>query len=234
MATLENTILKVRADNATNWSTNNPTLENRELALDLTNNEIKIGVGNTWNATNNFIANNKAVKAAAQAASTAQSTATSANTTAQTAYNMAQQALNAGGRRMDIEIGGTIEEQGSELSIGNDFIKAYANYNIDCMKGLDGVTFGIDNFDLNTSEANDIIFNFYTKTDCYLKSTRFTVTIEDVQTNNSIFLVDANGIIQATEDQGLFLIPAGYYVRMLIHDTWMLKIEAVAITTLPQ
>ena len=231
MTTLENTILKVRADNATNWSTNNPTLENRELALDLTNNEMKIGVGNTWNATNNFIANNKAVKAAAQAASTAQSTATSANTTAQTAYNMAQQALDAGGRRMDIEIGGVLEEQGSTLEIDEEFVKQYANYNIDCMKGLDGVIFNINNFDLNTADANDIIFNFYTKTDCTLKCSRFTLNIDDTS-SSYLFLVDSNGILVVGEEQDEYTIPAGYYVRMLIHDTWMLKIEAVAINNI--
>lgn len=228
MANFGNTILKVRGDNATNWSTNNPVLDNRELALDLTENEIRIGNGSRWNNTNKFIANNAAVKAAAQAASTAQSTATSANQTAQTAYNMAQQALNAGGRRMDVEIGGVLEEAGSQLLIDEEFIKQYSNYNIDCMKGLDGVIFNINNFGLNTADANDIIFNFYTKTDCTLKCSRFTLNIDDTGSGN-LFLVDSNGILVAGEEEDEYVIPAGYYVRMLIHDTWMVKIEAITI-----
>lgn len=231
MANFGNTILKVRGDNATNWSTNNPVLDNRELALDLTENEIRIGNGSRWNNTNKFIANNAAVKAAAQAASTAQSTATSANNTAQTAYNMAVQALDAGGRRMNIEIGGTIEEQGSTLEIDEEFVKTYANYNIDCMKGLDGVIFNIDNFALNTAAANDIIFNFYTKTDCKLVCSRFTLNIDETSGGN-LFLVDSNGILEADAEEGEYTIPAGYYVRMLIHDTWMVKIEAVAINNI--
>lgn len=227
MATLENTILKVRADNATNWSTNNPTLENRELALDLTNNEIKIGAGNTWNATNNFIANNKAVKAAAQAASTAQSTATSANNTAQTAYNMAQQALNAGGRRM--EIGENFEGYPS-FTIDNEFVDKYANYNIDCLVSLDGATFNFDTIDRKTDSANDIIFNFYTASDCTLKGSNFTATFGDIDTpNNYILLVDVNSILQVGEGGDEFVIPADHLYRMLFHDTWMVKIEAIAI-----
>lgn len=44
------TKIQFRRDTAANWTTNNPTLSQGELALDLTNNYFKIGDGSTaWN-----------------------------------------------------------------------------------------------------------------------------------------------------------------------------------------
>jgi hypothetical protein len=52
------TIFKIRRDTASNWSTNNPTLAQGEMGLDLTNNFIKMGDGSTaWNGLGQFTQN---------------------------------------------------------------------------------------------------------------------------------------------------------------------------------
>ena len=49
------TIFKIRRDTASNWSTNNPTLAQGEMGLDLTNSFIKMGDGSTaWNGLGRF------------------------------------------------------------------------------------------------------------------------------------------------------------------------------------
>ena len=45
------TVIQIRRDTATNWTTTNPTLASGEIGFDTTNNQIKIGNGSTlWNA----------------------------------------------------------------------------------------------------------------------------------------------------------------------------------------
>lgn len=101
--TLENTIFKARADSKSNWDTNNPALQERELAVDLTQCDFKIGTGSNWNDTNYFIARNATVTAARNTATAAQNTANTAQNTANRALQIAQ---NASGRTVDYDWSG--------------------------------------------------------------------------------------------------------------------------------
>lgn len=102
--TLDNTIFKVRADSKANWQQNNPNLATRELTVDLTDCDFKVGAdgGSTaWGDTQYLISRNTAVVAARNAATNAQNTANSAQETANQALQIAQ---NASGRYVDYSL----------------------------------------------------------------------------------------------------------------------------------
>ena len=80
--TFDNTIFKVRADSKSNWDTNHPTIQERELIVDLTQCDFKVGDGSSWDNTQYLIARNATVTAARNAATAAQNTANTAQNTA--------------------------------------------------------------------------------------------------------------------------------------------------------
>lgn len=116
---LQNTIFQVRADSKANWQENNPTLAQRELTVDLTDCDFKVGDGSsTWTNTQYLISRNAAVVAAKNAATSAQSTANAAVDTANNALQIAQ---NASGRYVDYSLAGRY--QSDTVTFNQDMLK---------------------------------------------------------------------------------------------------------------
>lgn len=124
----DNTIFKVRADSKSNWDTNNPTLQERELIADLTQCDFKIGDGSSWDNTQYLIARNATVVAARNAATAAQNTANSAQSTANQALQIAQ---NASGRYVSYDWSDLYDHR--NFDINTDILKR-KNYEYEFIK----------------------------------------------------------------------------------------------------
>lgn len=174
--TLDNTIFKVRADYKSNWDhPNNPTLQERELTVDLTECDFKIGTGAAWGDTNYLIARNATVSAARNAATNAQNTANSAQETANQALQIAQ---NASGRYVDYSLNEYYDHR--EFQFTEDILRKNKNTEYEINKGAcESSSFEFD-YSGPQTDSNIIKLRFITgDSDNVLRSQYFSPTLSD-------------------------------------------------------
>lgn len=222
--TLENTIFKARADSKSNWDTNNPALQERELAADLTQCDFKIGTGSNWNDTNYFIARNATVTAARNTATAAQNTANTAQNTANRALQIAQ---NASGR--------TVNYDWSELyDRGNIDVTAEVldkrNFEYELIKhAVLGCTFTFA-YNGPREESNIIKIRFVTGDDnTKLVSPYFAKQITDGKYLVAIEQHNDTGLASVDYESGVISFVADVFVEIEILNGMWFKIEVTKI-----
>lgn len=176
--TLDNTIFKVRADSKGNWQQNNPTLATRELTVDLTECDFKVGTdgGSTaWGDTNYLIARNATVTAARNTATNAQNTANSAQETANQALQIAQ---NASGRYVDYSLNDYYDHK--DFQFTEDILREKKNTEYEINKGAcESSSFEFD-YSGPQTDSNVIKLRFITgDSNNVLKSQYFSPTPSD-------------------------------------------------------
>lgn len=233
MATYSNSEIRLRQDVSSNWTTNKPVLALGEIGIVTDSNisDFKVGDGSTrFDNLPYFISENKEVKTAKTNAATALSTANTASSNATVALERANAALIQGGRQSDK---GTLEEQaiGGTLTVNDEFVEKFRNYNLQSLKSMTQFTLNIDDFSLEPETASEIVFYFVTgDAGCKISCTRMTKTISQVESDNKLFIVLKNrdGIDTFTlEDTITF--KTNVFVKLRIVDTWLLELDAISL-----
>lgn len=223
--TLENTIFKVRADSKSNWDyPNNPTLQERELAVDLTQCDFKIGTGAAWGDTNYFIARNATVTAARNTATAAQNTANSAQNTANRALQIAQ---NASGRTVSYEWSDLYDRGNIDVTAE---VLEKRNFEYELIKhAVLGCTFTFDCIGPR-EESNIIKIRFATgDNDTTLVSPYFTKEITDGKYLVSIEQHNDTGLVTTDYEQGVITFVSGVFVEIEILNGIWFKVEVTKI-----
>lgn len=233
MATYSNSEIRLRIDNQQNWNQNKPVLAAGEIGIvsDANISDFKVGDGSKrFDSLSYFISENKEVKTAKTNAATALSTANTASSNAAVALERANAALNQGGRQSDK---GTLEEQatGRTLTVNDEFVKKFRNYNLQSLKSMTQFTLKIDDFQLEVEKASEIAFYFVTGDNgCKISSSRMTRTLSEVESDNKLFLVvkNANGIDTLTIGDSI-TFKVNVFVKLKIVDTWLLELDAISL-----
>lgn len=222
--TLENTIFKVRADSKSNWDTNNPTLQERELAADLTQCDFKIGTGSNWNDTQYFIARNATVTAARSAATAAQNTANTAQNTANRALQIAQ---NASGRTVNYEWSEYYDH--GNIDVTTEVLEK-RNFEYELFKqAVVGCTFTFDYIGPR-EESNIIKIRFATGDDqTKLVSPYFANTLTDGKYLVAIEQHNDTGLATTDYNNGIISFASGVFVEIEILNGIWFKVEVTKI-----
>ena len=222
--TFDNTIFKVRADSKSNWDANHPTIQERELIVDLTQCDFKVGDGSSWDNTQYLIARNATVTAARNAATTAQNTATAAQNTANQALQIAQ---NASGRFVNYDWS-DFYDHGS-FDVNSDVLKK-RNFEYELnKKPLLGCTFNFD-YVGPLGESNIIKIRFVTgDTDTTLVSPYFASTLTDGKYLVAVEQHNDTALAMTDYSNGTIKFAAGVFVEIeILNGTWF-KIEVTKI-----
>lgn len=222
--TLENTIFKVRADSKSNWDTNNPALQERELAADLTQCDFKIGTGAAWNNTNYFIARNATVTAARDTATAAQNTANTAQNTANRALQIAQ---NASGRTVNYDWSDLYDHGNIDVTAE---ILEKRNFEYELIKhSVLGCTFTFAYIGPR-EESNIIKIRFVTgDADTTLVSPYFAKEITDGKYLVAIEQHNDTGLATTDYDNGTISFASGVFVEIEILNGMWFKVEVTKI-----
>ena len=222
--TFDNTIFKVRADSKSNWDTNHPTIQERELIVDLTQCDFKVGDGSSWDNTQYLIARNATVTAARNAATAAQNTANTAQNTANQALQIAQ---NASGRYVNYEWS-DFYDHGS-FDVNSDVLKK-RNFEYELIKQpLLGCTFNFG-YVGPLDESNIIKIRFITgDTDTTLVSPYFANTLTDGKYLVAVEQHNDTALAITDYSNGTIKFAAGVFVEIeILNGTWF-KIEVTKI-----
>lgn len=222
--TFDNTIFKVRADSKSNWDTNHPTIQERELIVDLTQCDFKVGDGSSWDNTQYLIARNATVTAARNAATAAQNTANTAQNTANQALQIAQ---NASGRYVNYEWS-DFYDHGS-FDVNSDVLKR-RNYEYELFKSpLLSCTFNFAYLG-PLNESNIIKIRFTTgDTDTVLVSPYFANTLTDGKYLVSVEQHNGNNLVTTDYSNGTIQFVAGVFVEIEILNGIWFKVEVTKI-----
>lgn len=222
--TFDNTIFKVRADSKSNWDTNHPTIQERELIVDLTQCDFKVGDGSSWDNTQYLIARNATVTAARNAATAAQNTANTAQNTANQALQIAQ---NASGRFVNYDWA-DFYNHGS-FDVNSDVLKK-RNFEYELYKQpLLGCTFNFG-YVGPLDESNIIKIRFVTgDTDTTLVSPYFANTLSDGKYLVAVEQHNDNNLAITDYSNGTIKFAAGVFVEIEILNGIWFKIEVTKI-----
>lgn len=233
MATYSNSEIRLRIDNQQNWNQNKPVLAAGEIGIvsDANISDFKVGDGSTkFDQLSYFISENKEVKTAKENAAAAVSTATTASSNAAVALERANTALNQGGRQSDRK---TLEDSatGGTVTVNDEFVEKFRNYNLQALKNVTRFTLKIDDFQLEAEKASEIAFYFVTgDANCKISCSRMTRTLSEVESDNKLFLLIKNrdGIDTLTIGDSI-TFKANAFVKLRIVDTWLLELDAISL-----
>lgn len=224
--TFDNTIFKVRADSKSNWDAliPSPTIQERELIVDLTQCDFKVGTGSSWANTDYLIARNATVTAARNAATNAQNTANAAQNTANQALQIAQ---NASGRYVNYEWSDFYDHGSFDV---NSRVLKKRNFEYELFKQpLLGCTFNFG-YVGPLDESNIIKIRFTTgDTDTVLVSPYFANTLTDGKYLVSVEQHNDNNLVTTDYSNGTIKFVGGVFVEIEILNGIWFKVEVTKI-----